>query len=336
MKYKLSKTIVLLIMFIFGFMGAETVRAEKWCYYKDEKSMIRVSLKDAITEDDYGIFAAGSDFKAYIDVYNDNIQNISGNIKNYIKESRVEINLMGSGSLYIFTMPAYIKKPESVFLLSTICPEGILYLKSFGIYAYDNSQLEDLKSKTNNSYFDIRIFNSTRVDKDTYWQGFTEDYNIGGEIDELEGCEFIDQDVKDLINKILKYIAIIVPIAIIGISSYELAKAMGKGKEDEMKKAQKHMIIRIVVSLLIFLTPILVNLVFSVTETIWKESELYTCDINGNEINKTETEDDSTSACYYCGNTQGGKYYWGTYGTYGNQCTKISNYDHEECLKKNS
>lgn len=80
-----------------------------------------------------------------------------------------------------------------------------------------------------------------------------------------EECgQIIDQTVRKLINKYLGYIHIIVPMLIIALGTYDFFRAMIASKEDEMKKAQKRFIIRLVAGVLVFLAPTIVNLVIDI------------------------------------------------------------------------
>ena len=76
---------------------------------------------------------------------------------------------------------------------------------------------------------------------------------------------------EDLINKINSYLNIIkiaVPIIIIGLGIADFTKAVFAG-EDDMKKAQKQFIKRLVIAILVFLTPTLINLLLSLANKVW-------------------------------------------------------------------
>lgn len=71
----------------------------------------------------------------------------------------------------------------------------------------------------------------------------------------------IDESLKSLINKYLGYVHILIPILILALGVFDFFKAMIASKEDEMKKAQKNFIIRLVSGVLIFLAPTIVNMI---------------------------------------------------------------------------
>ena len=77
-----------------------------------------------------------------------------------------------------------------------------------------------------------------------------------------EGCEgIINSSLKGLINKYLGYVHIIVPILVLALGVFDFFKAMIASKEDDMKKAQKRFIIRVVAGVLVFLAPTIVNFI---------------------------------------------------------------------------
>ncbi len=86
-----------------------------------------------------------------------------------------------------------------------------------------------------------------------------------------EDCsQLIDEELMGMINKVLKYIRIIVPILVIVLGMVDFGRAVLAGKEDGMKKAQATFIKRIIIGVAIFLLPTLINLVLNLANTVWK------------------------------------------------------------------
>lgn len=83
--------------------------------------------------------------------------------------------------------------------------------------------------------------------------------------------------IRYLMNEILTYVRIIVPILIIGLGSLDLAKAMVSGKEDEMRKAQKTFIMRVVAGVAVFFVPVIVNIVMWIADKVWYGLGYTTC-----------------------------------------------------------
>lgn len=82
-------------------------------------------------------------------------------------------------------------------------------------------------------------------------------------------CEtLLGEDLIKKINSYLNIIKIAVPIIVIGLGIADFTKAIFAGEED-MKKAQKQFIKRLIIAILIFLTPTLVNLLLSLANKVW-------------------------------------------------------------------
>ena len=317
MNRKINIFFIILILIITCFMHIDVVKADSWCYYKDDNSMIRIKI-------------GSSEVKGYVDIYNERVQNLDGIVKNYYEDDDYRV---GPNEQYpVYHAPQYRGRVG-------YCPRYIIYIEfddlagHHNFLAFNEEQYNANVNILGHRMIRYSIVNHSGVAKKDYWTAYQESFEqyIGEEI-RLKGCDIIDEDVKKLINKILTCIAILVPIGVIGISTYELAKSLGQGKEDEMKKAQKHLIIRIVVSLLIFLVPTIVNFLFNVVNGLWSESELYTCDIYGESIG-------DNSACYYCHNLPDGKrFVWGFTNILNeaHTCHETSYTDVDNCLDQNN
>ncbi len=72
-----------------------------------------------------------------------------------------------------------------------------------------------------------------------------------------------------LINEILQYPKIIVPILVIGLGTLDLVKAVIAGKEDDMRKAQKTFVKRLLIGVAFFLLPVLVNIIMWLANVVW-------------------------------------------------------------------
>lgn len=114
---------------------------------------------------------------------------------------------------------------------------------------YYTYTLSDPNTHGTNAYF-LEGGSSSSSSKDN--TGYT---NCGG---------IIDTTTKEIINKYLGYVHIIVPIMILALGVYDFLRAMIASKEDEMKKAQKRFIIRLVAGVLVFLAPTIVNLIIDI------------------------------------------------------------------------
>ncbi len=91
-------------------------------------------------------------------------------------------------------------------------------------------------------------------------------------------CDLISENLMGYINEALKYIRIFVPILLLVLVVMDFLKAAFSSTEDAMKKTQAKTIKRIVVAVIIFFIPTIVNLILNLTNDIW--ANINQCDIN--------------------------------------------------------
>lgn len=103
--------------------------------------------------------------------------------------------------------------------------------------------------------------------------------------EEVQDCEslFGDKNNPDsiayLIDEVLNYVRIIVPILVIILGMLDLAKAVVAGNPDEMKKAQKRFIRRLIAGVAVFFVPLLVDLVMGLADIVWEGLGYSTCSL---------------------------------------------------------
>ncbi len=82
--------------------------------------------------------------------------------------------------------------------------------------------------------------------------------------------ELLGEKTRKQIRKILTYVKILVPILIIAMGIIDFSQAMFAGKEEEMKKAQTRFTKRLIIGVVIFLLPTLINFMLDITNDAWK------------------------------------------------------------------
>ena len=97
--------------------------------------------------------------------------------------------------------------------------------------------------------------------------------------DELFGSKDDPDSLAYLINQILLYVRIIVPILIILLGSLDFAKAVVAAKEDEMKKAQKTFVRRLIAGVAVFFAPVIVNLIMQLADIVWEGLGYTSCNL---------------------------------------------------------
>lgn len=86
----------------------------------------------------------------------------------------------------------------------------------------------------------------------------------------VRDCEtLIGEDLKSEIKKYTNIIKIAVPIILIVFGIIDFTKAIFSGNEEDMKKSQKAFIKRLVVAILFFFTPVIVNVILSIANKVW-------------------------------------------------------------------
>ena len=89
--------------------------------------------------------------------------------------------------------------------------------------------------------------------------------------------ELFGEELVDKINSVMNIIKIAVPILLIAFGVFDFSKAMFASNEDDMKKAQKTFLKRIVAAFIVFLSPMIINLILSLTNKVWSSISTNTC-----------------------------------------------------------
>ena len=82
--------------------------------------------------------------------------------------------------------------------------------------------------------------------------------------------ELIDGDTKKLIKEVIQYPRIAVPAILIVFGTIDFFKATMAGKEDEIKKAQRNFIKRVIAGVAVFMVPFLVDIIIWFANMAWQ------------------------------------------------------------------
>lgn len=99
-----------------------------------------------------------------------------------------------------------------------------------------------------------------------------------GEYDDCEGI--LGPELISFINTIFDYVKVLVPVALIALGSFDIGRAVFAGNEDEMKKATKTFIRRLIIAVIIMFSPLLVNFIINVVNNATGTGYSGTCGIN--------------------------------------------------------
>lgn len=93
----------------------------------------------------------------------------------------------------------------------------------------------------------------------------------------IDSCrDLIGDDVFEKINEYFSVIKIVIPILLIGFGIFDFSKAVF-GNDDDMKKAKKKFIMRIVAAVLFFLFPVFIKLILTIANKAWDFIKTDTC-----------------------------------------------------------
>lgn len=167
------------------------------------------------------------------------------------------------------------------------CPEYLIVrtknnFKSYGAFATNNeNEAKKFVNASNQNgeykawYLKFKNSNGTKITDEQYYSGFVTTETIIDKDATLTCTElFGDKNKPDsiayLVDSALKYVRIIVPILVILLGSLDLAKAVIASKEDEMKKAQTTFIKRIILGVVVFFVPVLVDIIMQFSDIVWE------------------------------------------------------------------
>lgn len=117
------------------------------------------------------------------------------------------------------------------------------------------------------------------------FQALTDDYEIlanSRNIYVVLDCEgLLGEELINKINSYFNVIKIAIPIILIGLGIVDFTGAMFASDDAKMKKAQQTFIKRVVVSIIIFITPTLLNMILRLANEVWPIITPNTCGIGG-------------------------------------------------------
>lgn len=148
----------------------------------------------------------------------------------------------------------------------------------------------DSKGDGNNFYLllpnakkDAEEYGSSKIDVDNLVSlpSWDHDWSKWGTNEtEYENCEgLLGEKIINMINDVLTYVKVLVPIALIAFGIIDFTKAVFSTKEDSMKKAQMNFIKRLIMAVVIFIVPSIINLLLNTVDGIWAHINNSACNI---------------------------------------------------------
>ena len=96
---------------------------------------------------------------------------------------------------------------------------------------------------------------------------------------ELFGSKSDPSSIRYMVNEILLYPKIIVPILIIVLGMLDFAKAAIASKQDEMKKAQSDFVKRVIAGVVVFFVPVIIDILMGFADIVWAGLGYTSCGI---------------------------------------------------------
>lgn len=303
MKYKkYSYLIVLALMLVIG-INKTYAEETKTCYYISNDNSFKASLKMTWGYK-RGIF--GANLKTLNDYVDVSVDKIGQDM--YEFNSEVVANWTRSDGFYhmnnwyaqctkgnaVCFDPYYKNETEANNAINTImpgytpreCPKYLVfqYCQQYYVWATESSTVaetavEDAQKNGCTGFYASYEKNGNPNTAEKYYEEFEDEGiikidDITGEVscsdyNTIFGSKENPNSIRHMVDTILSYVRIIVPILIILLGTIDLAKAVVSGKADNMKKAQNDFAKRIVAGVIVFLAPIIIDIVMYLADIVW-------------------------------------------------------------------
>ena len=205
------------------------------------------------------------------------------------------LNLNKEKEIDNWTIPAYStpNKCPTYLILSYDRCQFLCIFEEYEIYATDNESdaikaIEDIGHETKQYGFYSKV--KSNMSEEEYREKrfenvFAPHEGYGGtdvnvDCESLFGNKDDEKSIAYLVNEILGYVRIAVPILLIVLGIIDFARATVASKEDEMKKAQKDFIIRAIAAIAVFFAPQIVAILMHLADIVWEGLGYSTCGIN--------------------------------------------------------
>lgn len=297
MKYKNYIIVLLLVLFL----GCNKIYAaeSKTCYYITDEANARLEISWGYSA---SILHGKKGFsKAYFERLGTVMDTDTEGVLNWYKDFTDNRHTYSTG---VTLSRIYLDKSEAN--KSPTCPEYLIMRSnnnnsSYGAYATNDlntaKNFVDLsrqtgkyqawyltyKDENGNEYTEEQYNNSIRnttlgnTNPNYVVNGTGEDVSV--DCNEIFGSKNDPDSISYLVNEILQYPRIIVPILIILLGILDFAKAVVAGKEDEMKKAQSTFVKRVIAGVIFFFIPVIVDIVMQLADIVWEGLGYTSCDI---------------------------------------------------------
>ena len=138
------------------------------------------------------------------------------------------------------------------------CPQEVAFDLSDGSFTICESESDcsSVEGDTNKVYGKNPKFSMGDEDESTY-------------VEVTDCADLLGDEIFEIIKTILNIVRVIIPLLLIVLGTVDFAKATFAFKDDEMKKAQSTFGKRVVIAIIIFFVPTLINLLLDIGDSVW-------------------------------------------------------------------
>ena len=232
--------------------------------YKDYDNTFKgVCDKDNAMVQKYGNFCryADDEFNYILVYYNNNSSTIV--VRDADKDESITIDSGKDATFYTTGFSNYWETYYNEIYGLNSCPSELYLTKDYSVIS------------------SITIYKNYIYGSSAGLTKYTTDYKLTPCVEEDDvtvdnsddvDCEVISDTIRGYINDVMSYIRIGVPILLLCLIIYDFASATFASSEDKMKKAQGRVIKRIIIAIVIFFVPTLINLVFDIVNDVWSKN----------------------------------------------------------------
>lgn len=294
MKYKKYSYIIVLILTLIIGINTTYAKTTTKCNYLSDKSTAMAKLEVYGGYDWAWLHANKAYSKAWFQKLGGKVDNDTEHIINwysdhYDSDTGITLNAIYNGSGEANKNPS--------------CPEYLIVrttnnYNNYGAFATnDLGTAQRFVDASNNTgkfktwYLTYKNSDGTEITDEQYYSGFVTGESLIDPDAKIE-CSDLFGDKNDagneatgdppsiayMIHTALLYVRIIVPILIIVLGMLDLGKAVIASKEDEMKKAQTTFVKRVIIGVIIFFVPLLVDLIMQLADIVWEGMGYTVCE----------------------------------------------------------
>lgn len=288
MKYKKYSYIIVLILMLMAGINKTYAKESKQCYYMSEDASFKASLKVSWgysqrftkTLNDYAKVSVDKIGEGGFEFNKEVVANwTKAGLNNWYSQCT-------KGKAVCFD-PYFENEKAANEVNNPACPKYLVfqYCNQYYVWGTESKSLaeaavKDAQDNNCSGYYASYEKDGKPVTAQEYYSEFVSEGLITfddvtqeptcTDYEAIFGDKNNPDSIRYMVDEILTYIRIIVPILIILFGTIDFAKAVIAGKEDNMKKAQTDFIKRIAAGVIVFLAPTIIDIIMSLADIVWQ------------------------------------------------------------------